>query len=101
MGSRNISIGRRNRKYMRKALALAAMCAAISVIPLFAQPPNAVTSEGRGTGRGGGRGNAGTGLRSPEISPDGHVTFRHRAPQATEVIMNLEPGGPSPMIKGP
>jgi enterochelin esterase family protein len=66
---------------------LAAAGAMLFAGPAFAQP-------GRG------RGNAGTGLRSPEVAPDGHVTFRHRAAQAAEVIVQLEPGGPSPMVKG-
>lgn len=45
------------------------------------------------------RGN--TPVISPEIQPDRHVTFRLRAPQATEVVVNGQwPNGRAPMTKG-
>jgi enterochelin esterase family protein len=57
----------------------AALCA---LIPLFAQPPAG--------GRGGGRGMFGLpGVKSPEVSADGRITFRLRAPEAHDVAVTL------------
>jgi enterochelin esterase family protein len=60
----------------------------------FAQqpaPPAAAAPAGAGRGGGMGRGPA---LRSPEIASDHNVTFRLRAPNATEVVLNGDwPGG--------
>ncbi len=55
--------------------------------PPAAQAPAAPAAAGPsgGAGRGGGRGPA---LRSPEIAADHSVTFRLRAPKATEVVLN-------------
>jgi len=54
------------------------------VLAAFAQPPAATPGQAPGRGRGG----RGPALRSPEISDDQKVTFRLRAPNASEVLLN-------------
>jgi enterochelin esterase family protein len=39
-------------------------------------------------------------VRSPELEPGGRVTFRLRAPNAREVVLNLEGEKPQPMQRG-
>jgi enterochelin esterase-like enzyme len=41
-----------------------------------------------------------TPVRSPEVQADRRVTFRLRAPQAKEVLVDRETGGRTPMTKG-
>lgn len=63
---------------------------ALLTVALYAQAPAPAGASG-GRGAGMGRGPA---LRSPEIAVDHKVTFRLRAPSATEVILNGDwPGG--------
>jgi len=51
----------------------------------YAQPP---APDAVGRGRGAGRGAPGQGaVKSPEVAPDGRVTFRLRAPNAKEVFV--------------
>ncbi len=72
---------------MKKILAAAVLLATATV---WGQTPPPAGASG-GQGRGGGRGPA---LRSPEVSDDSKVTFRLRAPNATEVTLNGDwPGG--------
>lgn len=57
--------------------------AAFSAVCALAQPP-----AGGGSGRGGGRGGfGGPAIKSPEVSADGKVTVRLRAPNAKEVFL--------------
>ncbi len=58
--------------------------AAFTAVCAFAQPPM-----GGGSGRGGGRGGGfgGPAIKSPEVSADGKVTVRLRAPNAKEVFL--------------
>jgi len=70
---------------IRIVLALALVCPTL----LTAQqptPPAGAAPQAPAGGRGGGRGAA---LKSPEIAPDGRVTFRLRAPNAKEVVVSL------------
>ncbi|ODS52615.1 MAG: hypothetical protein ABS36_16325 [Acidobacteria bacterium SCN 69-37] len=63
-----------------------------------AQPP--AGAPGQGPGRGGGRGNVPQ-VVSPEVHPDGRITLRYRAPNATEVTASGElDGKPHPLTKG-
>jgi enterochelin esterase-like enzyme len=57
----------------------------VLVLSAFAQPPAPTPSQAPGRGMMGGRGPA---LRSPEILDDQKVTFRLRAPNASEVLLN-------------
>ena len=57
----------------------------VLALAAFAQPPASTPSQAPGRGMMGGRGPA---LRSPEILDDQKVTFRLRAPNASEVILN-------------
>ena len=52
-----------------------------------APAPGAAAAPAAQAGRGGGRG--GGAVRSPEIAPDGRVTFRLRMPSATEVVAQV------------
>jgi enterochelin esterase-like enzyme len=62
-----------------------AVLSSLLALTMYAQLPGPPAgASGRG-GRGMGRGPA---LRSPEISSDNKVTFRLRAPKATEVVLN-------------
>ncbi|HXB72517.1 MAG TPA: alpha/beta hydrolase-fold protein [Candidatus Acidoferrales bacterium] len=54
-------------------------------LAVFAQPPASTPSQAPGRGMRGGRGPA---LRSPEILDDQKVTFRLRAPNASDVLLN-------------
>src|SRR5580693_1419145 len=60
----------------------------------FAQQPPAAAAPGRA-----GRGAA---LRSPEVLPDGRVTFRLASPKATEVLVKGDwaTGAGTPLVKG-
>ena len=55
------------------------------VLAAFAQPPASTPGQTPGRGMTGGRGSA---LRSPEVLDDQKVTFRLRAPNASEVLLN-------------
>jgi enterochelin esterase family protein len=55
------------------------------VLTAFAQPPASTPGQAPGRGMMGGRGPA---LRSPEVLDDQKVTFRLRAPNASEVLLN-------------
>ena len=57
----------------------------VLVLAAFAQPPASTPSQAPVRGMMGGRGPA---LRSPEILDDQKVTFRLRAPNAGEVLLN-------------
>ncbi len=71
-----------------------AMAFSLLALAVSAQPPAAAPAQpgqaAPGAGRAGaaGRGPATPALRSPEILPDQRVTFRLRAPNATEVTLN-------------
>ena len=77
-------------------------CAALGqVSPEPATPPAAGRGAGRG-GRGGGGGTPVNALVSPELHPDRTVTFRFRAPQASEVQLVgevMQGKGPQAMTK--
>jgi len=65
----------------------------LALAPISAQPP-----AGAAGGRGGGRGMfGGPAVKSPEVSADGRVTFRLRAPAAQEVFVTI--GGRTAMTK--
>ncbi len=95
--------------FLAMAAALAAQCLIFSSLA-FAQDVAGTTPAGRGGGRGG----RGAPQAPPyEVHPDGTVTFRLRAPEATSVKLNGDfltapaatPGGPPPsaakdLIKG-
>jgi enterochelin esterase family protein len=71
-----------------------AVCALLALSASGQNPPAAPGAGGRGAGRGM---FGGPTVKSPEISPDGHITFRLRAPNATEVFVNFS--GRLPMTK--
>jgi enterochelin esterase-like enzyme len=75
---------------MRNRIIALAICS-ILPFPAWSQAPVG----GRGTGRGGLF--AGPAVKSPEVAPDGRITFRLRAPDAHEVFVTL--GGRTPMTK--
>jgi enterochelin esterase family protein len=70
---------------------------AVMAVPAEAQTPAGPAPAGRGAGRGGGRGGA-PAVKSPEVSADGHVTVRLRAPNATDVLVAIG-GQRVPMTK--
>ena len=74
---------------MKTKLAIISLALALAA---WAQAPaGAPGASGQGRGRGMGRGPA---LRSPEVAADQTVTFRLRAPNATDVTLNGDwPGG--------
>ena len=70
--------------------------------PGGAQPPAGASRGGRGGGRGGGGATPVDALVSPEVHPDRTVTFRFRAPQATDVQLVgeiMQGKGPQVMTK--
>src|SRR6185437_7392304 len=68
-----------------------AVLSSVLALTMYAQPPGPPAGASGRRGRGMGRGPA---LHSPEISSDHKVTFRLRAPQATDVKINGDwPGG--------
>ena len=85
--------------YRSKRLCLFVFLLGAAGLPLLAQDNIPPATAGRGAGgRGAGRGVfGGPTVKSPEISPDGHITFRLRAPNATEVFVNFS--GRLPMTK--
>jgi enterochelin esterase family protein len=73
------------------------------VMVLVASMAAAQTPGTPGAGRGGGRGGRGgaPAVVSPEVHPDGRITLRYRAPNATQVTASGElDGKPHPMTKG-
>jgi enterochelin esterase family protein len=74
-------------RFVVTALLGAAFCAGAA----FAQQPAPQAAGQQNAGRGGGRG--GLAVRSPEIMPDGKVTFRLSAPNAASVIVRNTTGG--------
>lgn len=72
---------------MNKILVVAISSACLALCA-WGQNPPAPAAGGRGAGPGRGM-FGGPSVKSPEVSPDGHVTFRLRAPSATEVFVNF------------
>lgn len=69
---------------------LAGLCvSALIGSTVFAQAPAAPPAAPPGAGRGGGQGGRGGPVKSPEVSADGRVTFRLRAPNATQAAVSL------------
>ena len=73
--------------------AASALFAQNAPAPSAVRDTQVVTLPGRATSPGApagaaGRGRGGAAVRSPEVSPDGKVTFRLRAPNAKEVFVN-------------
>lgn len=92
---------------MKRAHALSltlSLCAAFAassfVLAQQAAPQNAPPSTADApTARGGRGGRGGAPVKSPEVSADGRVTFRLRAPNAKEVGVSLGGGRSLPMTK--
>jgi enterochelin esterase-like enzyme len=71
---------------------------ALAALTAFGQPP-AGGRGGSGGGRGGRGGFGGPAIKSPEISADGKVTVRLRAPNAKDVSVSGLGGQRTPMVK--
>ncbi|HEY0967347.1 MAG TPA: alpha/beta hydrolase-fold protein [Opitutaceae bacterium] len=76
---------------LTKRTIFAALIALVALAGVRAQPTPAAVPAGAPA--------APATLNSPEVSADGRITFRLRAPQAKEVSMQPEPGAIAPMVK--